>query len=91
MKAIDEITDTLIGTDNEATNAPYWLILDPRQNMSCDIHELASQVTGPFFSREDAQNYFSATRYNFGPRARVFCHSGHHSRKYYNLCRELKI
>ncbi len=91
MTAIEDITNTLQQADNEATASPYWLILDPSQNMSCDIYSLASQISGIFFCRQDAVDYLEARRYAFSSRARVFCHSGHHSRKYHNLCKELKI
>lgn len=86
-----EIIETLTNADNEATRAPYWLILDPSQNMSCDIHELAAQISGPFFCREDAQNYLDAKRHHYSNRTRVFCHSGHYSRKYNKLCDDLKV
>lgn len=76
------IADTLRQADNEGTRAPYWLILDPRQNMSCDVHQMAGGITGPFFCREDAQAFLDATRYNFSDRAKVYCLSGHASRKY---------
>jgi len=86
-----EIINTLKNSDNEGTRSPYWLILDPRQNMDCDIHYLANMITGPFFSRKDAQNYLDTTRYNFSKRAKVYCHSGHQSEKYNNLCDKLKL
>jgi len=77
-----EIIETLRNADNEATRVPYWLILDPSQNMQCDIHLMAGGITGPFFCREDAENFLSITRYNFSGRARVYCMSGHNSKKY---------
>ena len=85
----EEIIETLKNADNEATKAPYWLILDPKQNMDCDVYGLASQISGIFFCREDAQNYLDAHRYNFSKRAVVFCHSGHYSKKYEAFCRSL--
>jgi hypothetical protein len=85
------ITGTLEKADNEATAAPYWLILDPKQNMRCSVHELAGQISGPFFCRKDAQDYLGARRYAFSDKAVVYCCSGHHSRKYELLCRELKV
>ena len=62
--------------NNEATAAPYWLILDPRQNMRACLNQLASQITGPFFSRADAERHLDRFRYRFTKRARVYCHSG---------------
>ncbi len=88
---MEEIKKTLSETKNESTSAPYWLILDPRQNMSCNIDMMAHGITGPFFCREDAENFFKATRYNFSRHAHVYCLSGCHSRKYNKLCRELRV
>lgn len=70
----------------ESTSYPYWLILDPRQNMSCDIYALASQITGPFFSRVSAESFLKRTRYNFSAKAKVFCHSGNYSDVYRLAC-----
>ena len=88
---MEEIIKTLKKADNEATESPYWLILDPKQNMSCDIHWLASQITGPFFSRDDAENHLKCRRYAFSDRAKVFCHSGYWSVKYKKLCRKIGV
>ena len=73
-----------VSHNNEATSAPFWLILDPKQNMDCDIFGLAGQITGVFFSREKAESYLKAHRYNFTERAKVFCHSGCYSYEYAN-------
>ncbi len=87
----ETIINTLKSANNEATSAPYWLILDPGQNMNCDIYQLAAMITGPFFCREDAEDFLKATRYNFSARAKVYCHSGCYSYKYSELCKELKL
>ena len=88
---MEEIIRTLAHADNEATSAPYWLILDPSQNMRCNVHVMAHGISGPFFCREDAERYLKATRYNFSDRAVVYCLSGHHSPKYERLCRSLRV
>lgn len=90
-KEIKEIINTLKKVDNESTESPYWLILDPQQNMSCGLHELAAQITGPFFSREDAADHLESRRHAFSSRVRVFCHSGYWSEKYKKLCRALNV
>ena len=87
---MEEIIQTLQAANNEDTEAPYWLILDPSQNMRCDIYNLSSQITGPFFSREDAEEHLSIRRYAFSDRAKVFCFSGHASEKYKGFCRRIK-
>ncbi|MFH1614895.1 MAG: hypothetical protein ABIG61_07415 [Planctomycetota bacterium] len=74
-----------VSEENEGTDSPYWLIINPRQNFRVDdqsIHDIASMITGPFFSREAAQLFLNVTRYNFGTNPRVFCASGHPSRQY---------
>ena len=71
-----------VSEKNEATAYPYWMIFDPRQMMKPDIYSLSGMITGPFFSRESAKSHLERTRYNFGPRACVFCCSGHQSREY---------
>jgi hypothetical protein len=82
MKIQIEISD-----DNESTSSPYWLILDPKQNMNCDLYMLASQITGPFFSREEAERVLRNRSHHYSKRARVFCHSGCYTYQYDNKCR----
>ena len=77
-----------ISEDVEATASPYWLILDPKQNMGCDIYQLASQITGPFFSREEAELVLKRRSHHYSDRARVFCHSGCYTYQYDKKCRE---
>lgn len=88
---MNEIIETLKNADNEHTAAPYWLILDPHQMFSLDIHYLASMITGPFFSREDAQNHLNVRKHNFSKHAKVYCHSGYWSKKYYDMCKRNRI
>ena len=74
-----------VSEDCESTSAPYWLIIDPKQNLSLQrdaCYRIASMITGPFFSRNSAQEFLDATRYNFGKNAVVYCHSGCYSREY---------
>lgn len=67
---------------NEFTDSPYWLILDPLENLELRIPVLAGQITGPFFSREEAENHLTNRRHNFSNEATVYCMSGYWSRKY---------
>lgn len=90
MKEMDEIITTLTTANNEATESPYWLILDPQQNMGCSYGVLASQITGPFFCREDAEAHLQARRYAFSKRAVVYCLSGYWSYKYKSFYRALE-
>ena len=88
---MEGIIETLKKANNEGTDSPYWLILDPAQNMACDVHQLAAQITGVFFCRKDAEDHLSSRRQGFSDRAIVFCHSGYWSTKYKLLCRKLKV
>lgn len=80
---------TLEDRDNEATRAPWWVIIDPRGRPST-AGEIMSTIEGPFFSREDAEGYLTAARYNFGNRPEVWCLSGHAEGKYEAVLRHLR-
>jgi len=82
MDAVYEVLNTLGRADNEITDAPYWLIIDPKQCMHATVHEVSTCITGPFFCREDAEHYLNGRRYHFSKRAGVYCHSGYASEKY---------
>ncbi|GAG77415.1 unnamed protein product, partial [marine sediment metagenome] len=41
-----------------------------------------SMITGPFFSREEAQSYLDARRHNFSKKAEVWCLSGCYTDQY---------
>ena len=72
-----------VSEDNEGTAAPWWLIVDPKQNMDCSHAAVAmGMITGPYFSREAAEEYLRRTRYNFSKRAVVWCSSGCYSEEY---------
>jgi len=75
----------------ESTASPYWLILDPKQNMGCNVYQLASQITGPFFSREEADLVLKQRRHHYSDRAVVFCHSGCYTHQYDDKCRKVRL
>jgi len=82
---MEKILEKLNNTDKESTAYPYWIIIDPRQNFRCDIHEIAGMITGIFFSRKDAQNFLDNKSYRFSKNAKVYCHSGHESADWRSL------
>jgi hypothetical protein len=74
-----------VSEQNEATRCPWWAIISPKQNFSKGedgINAIASMITGPFFSRAEAESVLESQRYNFGRRAVVYCLSGHQSPQY---------
>lgn len=78
-----------VSTEDESTAEPWWLIIDPKQMMSPKASTVAIQmITGPFFSREEAENVLKSRRYNFSSRARVWCHSGCDTIQYKKKYRE---
>ena len=85
MKVELDISDKTEGTDS-----PYWLIIEPRQMMRLDVHAVSAMITGPFFSREEAQQHLEARHYNFSSHAKVYCHSGYHSFQYKNAIRQAR-
>jgi hypothetical protein len=79
-----------VSEQNEGTDAPFWLILDPIQMMRPEHHWLAHMIDGPYFSRESAEEYLAAHRYNFGKHAAVYCMSGHCSPEYKQAIRKAR-
>lgn len=67
---------------NDYTAYPYWLIIDPEQMMLPTTAAVARMVTGPFFSREEAQEELHSNRHRYGKGANVYCLSGHATRVY---------
>lgn len=75
MKIELEVSDK-----HEGTAEPWWMIVDPQQNFSKGpdgVSRIAMMmITGPFFSREEAEGVLRRRRYNFGKGAVVWCASG---------------
>jgi len=80
-----------VSEKNEATESPWWIIIDPRQMFALDCYTVASMITGPFFSREEAQEFLDRTRYNFSKHAVVYCHTGYYSDQYKQAIRKAAI
>ena len=86
LKAVQkQFIEATQGDNQEGTAFPYWFIVNPHQTFRCDPHEIASMITGPFFSRASAQEFLDRTRYNFGKYACVYCNSAYNSRDYRTL------
>lgn len=66
-------------TDNEITAHPWWAVV---RNGSFGRMLV---LDGPFFSRDRAQQLLEARRHEYGPKAYVFCYSGHRSEHYIEL------
>jgi len=74
--------------ENEATDTPYWVIIDPRQNFKVNsdgLYNIAGMVTGIWFSRASAERHLQHRRYAFSKNAKVFCMSGYWSSDYKEL------
>lgn len=72
------------GEHNDATAYPVWVIV---KRCGLGKHEW---LAGPWFNRVDATWYLEARRHAFGPKAFVYCFSGHeswHMRELYAIAR----
>lgn len=84
MKIEIEVSDK-----NEGTAEPWWVIVDPKQMMKPDCYTvMIGMITGPFFSREEAQRHLDGHRHNFTSRAVVYCASGCYTYEYRKAYRE---
>ncbi len=72
-----------VSTESESTQSPYWLIIDPRQNMKADVTGTAWQITGVFFSRAEAEAVLKGRAHHYSDKARVYCMSGCYSGQYH--------
>ncbi len=79
---------------NEATAYPYWIIIDPKvvrlasyQNRS---HYIACAITGPFFSREAADERLKCAAHHYSKHSIVYCASGHASSDWVKLLKMAK-
>ncbi len=88
LETVQEIVSELRDADHECTSCPYWLIIDPKQMMSPDPHQVASMITGPFFSRESAESFLKHNDHRFSKKATVCCRTGIYSRLYEKFYRE---
>ena len=74
-----------ISEKNEWARAPWWIIVDPRQNFHVGnegMNNIAQMITGPFFSREEAEAELKNRRYDYSQSAAVYCKSGAYSGQY---------
>ncbi len=96
-----QITINITG-DNEGTESPWWVLIDPRaiQTMmeGCAEHgevpsadrilsSIAFSIEGPFFSRKEGEDYLKARAYDYSKNAGVWCSSGYRSAQYRNAIR----
>jgi hypothetical protein len=72
----------------EASAYPWFAIVDPSACRNRSVSGIANAITGVWFTREDAEAHLRATRYNYGPKAAVYCFSGHKSHDWRALCSE---
>lgn len=91
MGRIKELLASCVDPDKcESTAYPYWIIIDPKMplaSMDHLIHLIARAVTGPFFSREAAQEHLTLANHHFSAHAKVYCASGHASWQWQHLLR----
>ena len=86
MKVVIDLSE-----QNEGTEAPFWVIIDPSQMMKPDDTSVAMRmVHGIWFSREEANEHLMLCRHRYSSRAVVWCMSGHASMQWRNAVREAR-
>ena len=75
-----------VSESNEGTSYPWWMIIDPdaiTASVTDTVGEIGmGAVTGPYFSREEAERALETHRHNYSQRAVVWCASGYRSEQY---------
>lgn len=74
--------------ETEATDSPWWVIIKPR-GMIHSASDISSRLTGPFFSRQDAQDHVNARKHAFNDKTEIWCLSGYWSRKFKLMYRDM--
>lgn len=72
---VEEVTRRSVRA-RESTSAPWWAILDPHPHGRSDVETLARSITGPFRSREAAEEEMRDRPHRYSKRAAVWCLSG---------------
>lgn len=71
-----------VSEENEGTSFPWWFIVRPGQGFNSNPENVAHCITGPFFSRAEAEEQLNRRRYEYGKKAIVWCGSGYHTGRY---------
>ncbi len=80
-----------VSEENENTAYPWWLIIDPKQMLALDPAYVAmGMISGPFFSRKEAEEELQYNSHHYSKRAVVWCHSGHNAITYKNAIDEAR-
>lgn len=92
-----------VSNKNECTESPWWVLIDPSQIKSLlegvaehgevpDIdhitNTIAFSIEGPFFSREEGQQYLKARHYAYSKNAVIWCASGYRANQYKQALRK---
>ena len=86
-----------VSEKNESTAEPWWVIVDAKQNFEIGVRGatniMMSMITGPFFSREEAERVLKERSHHYSNKAVVWCDSGcytHQYREAYRAAEEKK-
>lgn len=81
------VTGHLTGKDEETGKT--WKSNLEKDDIERIEDAIPAAITGPFFSREDANDHLSSRRYAFSKKAFVYCFSGYWSFKYKTALRKM--
>ena len=71
---------------SEATEHPWWFIAEPSRDRSAE--SVAQAITGPYFSRESAEDQLRRNPHRYSRKAIVWCASGYRSPEWRAFCEE---
>lgn len=86
-----------VSEKNEGTESPWWILIDPSHLRAMFegvakhgeipdedriLTAIAHSIEGPYFSREEAEDYLKSRRYAYSEDAKVWCHSGYRTTQY---------
>lgn len=95
-----------VSEKNEGTESPWWILIDPvtlktmfegaaEHGEVPDLESIrtaiAYAIEGPFFSREEAEQYRHSRSYAYSKSAVVWCHSGYRAEQYREALREARL
>lgn len=75
-----------VSEKTEGTSYPWWAIISmlrvEKDRKLVSTGDIIRSITGPFFSREEAEQELESRRYLYGVSAVVWCMSGYLSGQY---------
>ncbi len=94
-----------VSEKNESTSEPWWVLIDPSNikeimngvakygevpSSEYILSAIAFSIEGPFFSREEGEEYLKRRSYAHSSNATIWCASGYRTTQYKAALREAR-